>query len=131
MAAGVAALLVLAALAWWWRRRVRRENGEAECFARLERACRAGDAVAAYNALFRWLDVTRADGRPATIADDLLAVHSDDELRPQVSALEDVVLRGDARWDGAPLAATLRRLRRAGRRRRPPAEGALPALNPR
>jgi hypothetical protein len=75
--------------------------------------------------------VTRGDGRAATIEGDLLACHPDDDLRRHVCALEDAVLRGDARWDGAPLAAALRRLRRAQRRRLPTTGPVLPALNPR
>jgi hypothetical protein len=126
-----AAALVVAGAACWRRWRVRRASPEAECFVRLERACRAGDAAAAYNALLAWLDVTRGDGRVATIEDDLLARHADGDLRRHVTALEDAGLRRDVRWDGAPFGAALRRLRRAQRRRHLTAAPVLPALNPR
>ncbi len=127
----LAMVLVAVAAAGWLRWRARRPSGEADRFARLERACRAGDAPGAYNGLLAWLDLTRCDGRAATIEDDLLAHHPDDDLRSNVRVLEDAVLRGDARWHGAPLAVALRRVRRAQRRRHPITAPVLPALNPR
>jgi hypothetical protein len=130
--AAIATLLALAvALECWWRRRDPHPDDEAERFARLEAACHADDAPGAYNALLAWLDVTRADGRAATIEDDLLARHPDDGLRREVQALDDAVLRGDARWDGAQLEDRLRRARRTWRGGLATAAPVLPALNPR
>src|SRR5262249_20631466 len=74
--AGAAALLLLLLAAWWWRgalraawrrRRAAYEASEAGYFARLEHACRAGDAPAAYNALFAWLGRAHPAKRPPTI----------------------------------------------------------------
>jgi hypothetical protein len=61
----------------------------------------------------------------------LLASHGADELRRQVTALEDVVLRRADRWDGAQLAAALERVRRDEKPDRPLVVPALPELNPR
>src|SRR5262249_50198197 len=100
---------------------------EAGSFARLEHACRAGDAPAAYNALFAWLGRIHPANRPPTIEDDLLRGRSDAELRRLVDALQAAVVARKKRWDGAALAAALRR----GRPQ--PSHGydaALPALNP-
>jgi hypothetical protein len=77
----------------WERRQTQRLASEAGCFARLHQACRAGDAVAAYNALLRWLDCTHSGPGSATLADDLLAHHPSVELQRHVEALQAVVLQ--------------------------------------
>ncbi len=138
LGAAVGAVVLLAALAlWWWRdalraaRRRRREQyeaSEAGSFAHLERACLDGDAPAAYRALFAWLERVHPRDRPATIEQDLLAGRTDAELRACVEELEAAVVAGQQRWDGAALAAALRRTR--SRRADEPLAAALPALNP-
>ena len=132
------ALAAVAGLRWrgsvraaWERRRARAEASEAGHFARLEQACHDGDAPRAFNALLAWLDVRRGGAGTVTLRDDLLASHGDDELRRQVTALEDVVLHRAMRWDGARLGAALRRARRDDRPVRAAGAPALPALNPR
>jgi hypothetical protein len=139
LGAVVAAVVLLAALAlwWWWdalraarrRRREQYEASEAGRFARLERACLEGDAPAAYKALFAWLERVHPRDCPATIEQDLPATRTDAELRARVEGLEAAVVAGEKRWDGAPLAATLRRTR--SRPAAEPLAAALPALNPR
>lgn len=133
-------LALAAAVAWrrrdvlreaWRRRRARREAGEVGCFARFERACRAGDARAAYAALLRWLEARYTNGRPATVEDDLLARHPDEELRRQAAAFEEAMLQPATTWDGRGLAAAVRRVRHAERRAGRSAPEELPALNPR
>jgi hypothetical protein len=79
----------------------------------------------------QWLDVRRGGAGTATLRDDLLASHGDDELQRQVTALEDVMLHRATRWDGARLGAALRRVRRDDRPVRAAGAPALPALNPR
>ena len=133
-------LVLAAATAWWmrghlrgaWRRhRARVEASEAGHFARVERACRAGDPVAAYNALLAWLDVRSGGAHSPTLRDDLLASHGDDELRRRVVALEDAVVDGKTRWDGAGLAVALRHVRHDWRARGAAATPPLGELNPR
>jgi hypothetical protein len=136
---GIALLLVAGAgLCWrqrrawhavWERRQTQRQASEAGCFARLGKACRAGDAVAAYNALLRWLDCLHSGPGSATLADDLLARHPDAELRRQVDALQAAVLHRDTRWNGTALVAALHRVRREGRSVSA-GDAQLPALNP-
>ena len=138
LGAAVAAVALLAALAlWrWWdalraarrRRRGQYEASEAGCFARLERACLDGDAPAAYEALFIWLERVHPRACPATIEQDLPAVRTDAKLRTLVDGLQAAVVAGQKRWDGAALAAALRRAR--SRRGDEPLAAALPALNP-
>jgi hypothetical protein len=115
----------------WERWQTQRQASEAEWFAHLHQACRAGDAVATYNALLRWLDCAHSGPGSATLADDLLAHHPDADLRRQVEALQAVVLRRDTSWNGLALAAALHRVRRERRQRQAGAgDENLPALNP-
>jgi hypothetical protein len=74
--------------------------------------------------------VRRDGAATATLRDDLLASREDGELRQQVTALEDVVLGRTARWDGARLAAALRRVCRDAQPHRAPGMPPFPALNP-
>jgi hypothetical protein len=50
----------------WEHRQAQRQASEAGCFAQVQKACRASDAVAAYNALLRWLDCTHHGPGSAT-----------------------------------------------------------------
>ena len=139
----VGVVLVLAAgagLCWrqrrawytaWERRQTRRQASEAGCFAHLHQACRAGDAVAAYNALLHWLDCTHSGPGSATLADDLFAHHPSMDLRRHVEAFQAVVLQRDMSWNGLALAEALHRARREHQRRQAVAgDERLPALNP-
>jgi len=68
----------------------------------------------------------------ATLMDDLLGDHANADLRRNVEALQEAVLRRAATWDGTGLAAALHRRRRERQRHETAAaEGRLPALNPR
>jgi hypothetical protein len=64
----------------------------------------------------------------ATTEQDLPAAGTDAQLRTLVEGLEAAVVAGQKRWDGAPLAAALRRAR--SRPAAEPLAAALPALNP-
>jgi hypothetical protein len=140
----VGVVLVLAAgagLCWrkrrawraaWERRQAQRQASEAGCFAHVQQACQAGDAVAAYNALLRWLDCTHRGPSSATLTDDLLARYPHADLRRHVEALQAVVLQRGTNWNGTALAEALHRARRGRQRRQAAAgDGQLPALNPR
>jgi hypothetical protein len=119
-----------ALLAAWERRQALRQASEAGYFARLLDACRASNAKAAYNALLRWLDCTHDGADSATIG-DFLGRHPDADLRRHVEALQESILGRTTDWNGAALAAALRRARRSHLRRRMTADEArLPALNP-
>jgi hypothetical protein len=90
-------------------------------------------ALAAYPretvaSLFAWLERVHRRACPATIEQDLPAVRTDTELRSLVEGLQAAVGGGQQRWDGAALAAALRRVR--SRRGDEPLAAALPALNP-
>jgi hypothetical protein len=116
----------------WERWQTQHQASEAGCFARLYQACRANDAVAAYNALLRWLDCTHDGPGSATLADDLLKHHPDMNLRYHVEALQDAALRKDTSWNGMALAGALHRMHRERRQRTATARDAqLPVLNPR
>jgi hypothetical protein len=121
-----------ALLGAWQRWQAQHQVSEAGRFAQLQTACRAGDAVAAYNALLRWLDCIHHGPGTATLADDLLTDDADADLRHNVAFLQDAVLRRATSWDGTGLAAALHRTRQK-RQQRAPAMAAvrLPALNPR
>ena len=123
------ALVPALLLVWAIRRQTQRQASEAGCFARLGKACRAGDAVAACNALLCWLDCIHSGPGLATLADDLLAPHPDADLRRHVEALQAVALYRDTSWNGTALAAALHRVRRAGRSVSV-GDAQLPALNP-
>jgi hypothetical protein len=98
----------------------------------MQQACHAGDAVAAYNALLRWLDCTHYGPGTATLAADLLANHADTDLRHNAAFLQEAVLRRATDWDGTGLAAALHRTRREQQRSdTAAADVRLPALNPR
>jgi hypothetical protein len=112
----------------WQTRHQARETG---IFAQLQKACRAGDAVAAYNMLLCWLDYTHRGPGSATLADDLVAHYPDTHLRQQVETLQEAVLHRDMSWNGAVLAEALHQTRQAHRRRTTAGKGQLPALNPR
>jgi len=115
----------------WERRQTQRQASEAGRFAQVHQACQAGDAVAAYNALLRWLDCTHSGPGSATLGVDLLAHSPDAELRRQVEALQAVVLQRNTNWNGMALAEALHRARRERQRRQAAAgDGQLPALNP-
>jgi hypothetical protein len=115
----------------WERWQTQYQASEAGCFSQLQQACRANDAVAAYNALLRWLDCTHHGSGSATLADDLLTEPADADLRRNVEALQEVVLHRATNWHGTGLATALRRTRRARRRHKTAAaEKRLPALNP-
>jgi hypothetical protein len=115
----------------WERRQTQRQASEAGCFARLYKACQAGEAVVAYNALLRWLDCTHSGPGSATLTDDLLEHHPDADLRRHVEALQAAVLQRDTSWNGMALADALHRARREGQRRQESVEDEqLPALNP-
>jgi len=116
----------------WERWYMRRQASEARCFAQVHKACRAGDAMAAYNALLRWLDCTHSGPGSATLADDLLTRCSSVDLRRHVESLQDAVLRRDTHWNGTALAEALHETRQERRRREATAGNVrLPTLNPR
>jgi hypothetical protein len=116
----------------WERWQAQHQASESGCFSQLQKACRANDTVAAYNALLRWLDCTHPGPGSATLMDDLLGDHANADLRRNVDALQEAVLRRAATWDGTGLAAALHRRRRERQRHETAAaEGRLPALNPR
>jgi hypothetical protein len=115
----------------WGHWQARRQVSEAGYFAHIHKACRTGDAVAAYNALLRWLDCIHSGPGSATLVDDLLTRYPNEDLRRHVDALQYAVLRRDTRWNGTALAAVLHRVRRERRHREAPAGHVrLPALNP-
>jgi hypothetical protein len=121
-----------AILGAWKRWQARHRESETGLFAQVQTACRAGDAVSAYNALLRWLDCTHHGPGSATLADDLLTHHPDADLRQPVEALQEAILRRDTNWNGAALAAALHRMRQEHRRHGTPAGHVpLPALKPR
>jgi hypothetical protein len=118
-------------LAAWKRWQAQHQASEAGCFSQLQTACRADNALAAYNALLRWLDCTHHGPGSATLADDLLAKPADADLRRNVEALQEAVLHRAANWHGTGLATALHRTRRVQQRHKTAAaEEQLPALNP-
>jgi hypothetical protein len=120
-----------ALLRTWHRLQTQHQTSEAGYFAQLHKACRAGDAVTAYNTLLRWLDCTHHGPGSATLADDLLADHADADLRHHVAVLQEAVLRRVTGWNGTDLAAALRRTRQERQRSTTTtADVRLPALNP-
>jgi hypothetical protein len=120
-----------ALLRTWQRRQAQHRTSEAGYFAQLQQACRAGDAVAAYNALLRWLDCLHHGPGSATLVDDLLADHADADLQHHTAALQEAVLHRAMHWDGTGLAAALHRTRRQRQRSATAtADVRLPALNP-
>jgi hypothetical protein len=139
---GVGLVLAAGTVGCWCKRRTllgawqcwqaQRQASEAGRFSQLQKACRAGDAVAAYNALLRWLDCTHHGPGAVTLADDLLADHADADLRHNVAFLQEAVLHRATSWNGTGLAAALHRTRRERQRSdTAAAEVQLPALNPR
>ncbi len=80
----------------------------------------------------RWLDCTRSGPGSATLVDDLLPHHPNEDLQRHVEILQDAVLRRDTSWNDTALAEALHRVRRARRQREAPARDVrLLALNPR
>jgi hypothetical protein len=119
-------------LAAWEHWQARHQASEAGYFAQIHKACRTGDAVAAYNALLRWLDCMHSGPGSATLVDDLLTRHPNEDLRRHVETLQNAVLRRDTSWNGTALAEALHRVRREHRQREATARDArLPVLNPR
>jgi len=138
---GAAALLGLVLLAWlvrhalprlaaWLReRRAVRASSEPAAFARIEAACRAGQAAQAYATLLAW----RQRAGIASMA-ELCALGRAADLRVALATLEKQLYGGEAAasWNGAALAAALRTARRqwiAGHSAHT-AWPALPPLNP-
>jgi hypothetical protein len=131
--------LVAAALAafWGWRRlgprlcawrQARRQLWQASeraSFARLKRACLAGDAAAAYRELGIW---ARCEGLKTA----QVLYEGEPALRCELARLERLLYGGTpAPWNGPALfhaAATVRAARLAADRRG--SHAALPALNP-
>jgi hypothetical protein len=115
----------------WERRQAQYLASEAGCFAQLQQACRADDAMAAYNALLRWLDYIHPGPDSATLAHDLLDEHADADLQSNVEALQEAVLHRAPHWHGHGLATALHRWRQERQQHRPAAAALpLPALNP-
>jgi hypothetical protein len=115
----------------WERRQAQYQASEAGYFAQVQQACRADDAVAAYNALLHWLDCTHQGPGSATLTDDLLAEQAEADLRSNVEALQEAVLRCDLHWHGTGLTTALHRWRQERQRHETAAaEVRLPALNP-
>jgi hypothetical protein len=75
-------------LAVWRHWRTQRQASEAGYFAHIHKACRTGDALAAYNALLHWLDCMHHGPGSATLVDDLLTRHPAEDLRRRVEALQ-------------------------------------------
>jgi hypothetical protein len=116
--------------AWWLAHRARRLDSEAASFARLQRACRKGDARVALNTLMRWLEKINAGSETATIA-GFLRDHPDRGLAGELAALQSAAVEGKTDWSGSGLLGALRR-QRAGRRRasNSASRAVLPDLNP-
>jgi hypothetical protein len=118
-------------LTWLGDRRHAREESEPAYFARAERACRAGDPRAAYQALAIW---TQRAGAKSTAA--WCDASGDARVRGQVETLERLLFAAnapDARWDGHSFAAVIAAARKTWLSRRAHAtssSSALPALNP-
>ncbi|SOZ34746.1 BatD family protein [Cupriavidus neocaledonicus] len=140
---GAGALLVAAMLALLWRRlrprlarlrqrraerrRARAESADARLAATL-RACRAGDAAAASQALGAWTRVAHAT-TPAAWAE----AAGDAALADAVTGLQRHLYGAapvPSAWDGNPLAQALGRHARPAPRRPRQAAPALPPLNP-
>jgi hypothetical protein len=111
--------------AWRQARRQAWQASERASFARLKRACWAGDAASAYRELGIW---ARCEGLKTT--QDLC--QGEPALRCEVAKLERHLYGGrPALWNGPALlnaAATVRAARLAGNRHG--SHAALPALNP-
>lgn len=129
-------VMLFAALGrWGWRRRQRAGDPEAESFAALRRACRAGDARAAMAALLRWTALASPPGAPPT-ADRLAALTGVPALAAEAAALARRRYgtgSHETGWDGRALVAAARKARRAARHWAIPASqraSALPAFNP-
>ena len=129
-------LVLLAALGWWlWRRRQRPADPEAEGFAALRRACRAGDAPAAMAALLRWTALASPPGAPPTAA-RLAALAGVPALETEAAALASRCYGTPAAsvgWSGAALlaaASAARHVLRRAVRPSPPRTARLPDLNP-
>lgn len=124
----LAGLVVAAGLLWWTA--MRRRHPEPAPLAALARACRAGDARAALNALYRWCDARALPGQEPTIA-ALAARAGGEALVREAAALERHLFGDGARWNGAALLHAARRAERmlqadVARRTTDP----LPPLNP-
>ncbi len=115
--------------AWVLAYRARRAESEAAYFARLQRACRQGEARAAWNALMRWLEKINPSTEAATIA-GFLRAHPEAELDKQLTLLQAAAIEGRTDWSGSDLLTPLRRVGAGRRRASTSAKPALPDLNP-
>ncbi|MEM9658158.1 MAG: hypothetical protein AAF961_07335 [Planctomycetota bacterium] len=101
-------------------------------FRRFQTAARTNDAPAALRSLMQWLD--RGTDAPAARLDEFVASYGDRDAIAAVDALQNAVAAGDASWQCASLATSLRRARRrwlrANRHRRAQRTAVLPPLNP-
>ncbi len=137
--AALAALWLVTALAW---RRARGTGAPAATAAAptrrdarvertaLRRACAAGDAEAARDALLAWAQASLPEPAPRSLG--ALARRLDDTaLVEAIGALDrSLYAREDERWDAGALAALLPRLEAGAGPGRDPAPQALPPLYP-
>jgi hypothetical protein len=129
----VAAMVVLLALASPWLRRAWqrwqqvRLASEPGHFARLMRACRAGNAPGADRALTLWLDCLALPH--TTLAAETT---TDATLAEELHGLQEALIGRRPAWSGAALANRLRTWRhhKARRDHHPLAAARLPTLNP-
>jgi hypothetical protein len=144
--AGLALLVVALIAAVLWlkpilaaRRSMRLHSAAAEevaTFNSLAEACRNGNPVAAYTALFRWLDCVFVNDPAPTLA-GLAAQAADSRLTAELTELDTLICgRGAERtipWDGSELLRRLgdvrSRIHRSPRRRQN-RHSPLPPLNP-
>jgi len=134
----LAALALLAVPLWFLRARLsrswsawrqRRAESEPARFRRLQHACRASDAKAAWSALVAWIDHVSCS-RQVSVVQEFAMSRGARELAVAAEELQRSMLSG-APWTGSRLARAVTRARRTG----PPVRsgsGRLPAtLNPR
>ena len=116
---------------WWGERRRRRAASEAVAFARLARACRVGDAPAAWHDLLTWLRRIEPGGQ-AVVVGEFAARHGSRSLDDAAVVLQQALLDG-SRWSGGDLLTSSAELRRVVRSSRQSSRSGWDAreLNPR
>ncbi len=100
---------VATALFWLWSRRRRRDDSarprppsERQLVGALERACKAGEAARAKDALLEWAMLRWPGSRVRSLGQ--LAARLDGDLQQQIHALSQRLYGGpESGWDGAPL----------------------------
>lgn len=109
---------LLAATGWWRFRRKphdRHRETEKSAFADIQKVCKSNQAAETYAAIHAWLAFSSPENarysHPLTLG-EFARIHKDTALTAELERLQDALVSGDKKWQGARLSGLLQHVRR-------------------